>query len=533
MKYIKELKQTLEQPELILKEQDEPIIIFSKKINDKEYFTSINLETQDYFITISNAPKKANILKNKIKNGAKIIYQSPNSESITYTPELLQTSQSSANRIDLNTLTNQSLKELKPIRQQYAQTSKRKLQEALLEAKKQDDKKLIQFYENELKDFDTKYAELVKKNDESLKNLRTYLKGTFFDNLEKKKITQDYDKNRLNLWNCEVYESYLKQMLTNDYTGFGHLAEDFIEESIEHLKSGKLNRDDLLREYFIVKEYEILRDTPAQEADKAVKSFIESEIKRAKEYHEALKKHDPTLYSNPHLGSGLAGGSLAGLERDEEGNISFNPEKFLSGFIAGSAGSLAVLKGFKYARELKTQAKINNKDLYNIFENIDKSTQAGSKMFILGKENLSPEVLTYIIVKNKKIAINKLNEEIAKELNFKYPKDVRRTIDFQDLKHILRRHGENSILVKKTGQKPISLNEIMHYQDLADSAEIKKLSKSRSNQDVLISIKAQDENNYIVIEQIKRKHNELALKTMYHYSGELTKEAIERLTSQK
>lgn len=154
-------------------------------------------------------------------------------------------------------------------------------------------------------------------------------------------------------------------------------------------------------------------------------------------------------------------------------------------------------------------------------------------MFILGKENLSPEVLTYIIIKNKKIAINKLNEEIAKELNFKYPKDVRRTIDFQDLKHILRRHGENSILVKKTGQKPISLNEIMHYQDLADSAEIKKLSKSRSNQDVLISIKAQDENNYIVIEQIKRKNNELALKTMYNYSGELTKEAIERLTSQK
>ncbi|ARJ56106.1 hypothetical protein [Campylobacter cuniculorum] len=253
-----------------------------------------------------------------------------------------------------------------------------------------------------------------------------------------------------------------------------------------------------------------------------------------KEGFKYFREQSPNIYqSNAHIGSGLAGGSLAGLEHDEEGNVSFNPQKFLLGFLGGGLGSLAVLKGFKYARELKTQAKINNKDLYNIFENIDKSTQAGSKMFILGKENLSPEVLTYIIIKNKKIAINKLNEEIAKELNFKYPKDVRRTIDFQDLKHILRRHGENSILVKKTGQKPISLNEIIHYQDLADSAEIKKLSKSRSNQDVLISIKAQDENNYIVIEQIKRKHNELALKTMYHYSGELTKEAIERLTSQK
>ncbi|RAX55441.1 hypothetical protein CCZ01_10000, partial [Helicobacter monodelphidis] len=75
------------------------MVIFAKQIKDKEYFTSINLETQDYFISVSNAPKRQNILKNKVTNGSKIIYQSPNSESIFYTPELLQASQSSANKM--------------------------------------------------------------------------------------------------------------------------------------------------------------------------------------------------------------------------------------------------------------------------------------------------------------------------------------------------------------------------------------------------------------------------------------------------
>ncbi|WP_181810112.1 hypothetical protein, partial [Helicobacter cinaedi] len=48
-----------------------------KEIGDKQYFTSINLETNDYFISISNAPKKENILKNKVENGAEVVYQSP------------------------------------------------------------------------------------------------------------------------------------------------------------------------------------------------------------------------------------------------------------------------------------------------------------------------------------------------------------------------------------------------------------------------------------------------------------------------
>ncbi|WP_161976738.1 PBECR2 nuclease fold domain-containing protein, partial [Helicobacter trogontum] len=113
-RYIPQVKETLDNPDYILKDIDE-MIILAKKIDDKQYFTSINLETDDFLISISNAPKKENILKNKVEKGAKIIYQSPNSESIFYTPELLQASQSLANKIDSS---NSSIKNTNELTQQ-------------------------------------------------------------------------------------------------------------------------------------------------------------------------------------------------------------------------------------------------------------------------------------------------------------------------------------------------------------------------------------------------------------------------------
>lgn len=98
--YIEQLKQTLDEPDLVLKDIDN-MLILAKKIKNKEYFTSINLETNDYFISVSNAPKKENILKNKVDNGANILYVNPQASSqFIYTDKLLQTPQSSANTID-------------------------------------------------------------------------------------------------------------------------------------------------------------------------------------------------------------------------------------------------------------------------------------------------------------------------------------------------------------------------------------------------------------------------------------------------
>ena len=65
-----------------------------------------------------------------------------------------------------------------------------------------------------------------------------------------------------------------------------------------------------------------------------------------------FNESSPNIYqSNAHLGSGLVGGSVAGIESDENGNLTFSPEKFVLGLLGGAAGSKAVTQGFKYLKE--------------------------------------------------------------------------------------------------------------------------------------------------------------------------------------
>ncbi|HEC1580291.1 TPA: hypothetical protein R1X62_000808 [Campylobacter upsaliensis] len=59
------------------------------------------------------------------------------------------------------------------------------------------------------------------------------------------------------------------------------------------------------------------------------------------------QKSDDIYHSNPHLGAGLVGGVLNGVEQDENGNLSFDPVKFAMGFLGGSGGSFALKKGFQ------------------------------------------------------------------------------------------------------------------------------------------------------------------------------------------
>ncbi|HEC1566692.1 TPA: hypothetical protein R1X65_000981, partial [Campylobacter upsaliensis] len=59
------------------------------------------------------------------------------------------------------------------------------------------------------------------------------------------------------------------------------------------------------------------------------------------------QKSDNIYHSNPHLGAGLVGGVLNGVEQDENGNLSFDPVKFAMGFLGGSGGSFALKKGFQ------------------------------------------------------------------------------------------------------------------------------------------------------------------------------------------
>lgn len=128
------------------------------------------------------------------------------------------------------------------------------------------------------------------------------------------------------------------------------------------------------------------------------------------------------------------------------------------------------------------------------------------------------------------MAINKLDENIAKELGFKYPSDVRRTIQPDEIIHTLQRHGIDSDLVKNRGQKPVRLEDIANYQTYADSAEFKGRSLDKSNNQVLVSVKQIDNDFYVVIEQLRKKQNELSYKNMYFGKGKFDKKILGDIT---
>lgn len=106
-KFIPEIKKVLDDPEIIITDKNGEIIL-AKHLKDKDYFVNVSFDNGEYLISISNGIKEINNLNNKIKQGGKILYQSPNANSISQT--LLQTSQYSANKIDAETIPNQDLK---------------------------------------------------------------------------------------------------------------------------------------------------------------------------------------------------------------------------------------------------------------------------------------------------------------------------------------------------------------------------------------------------------------------------------------
>ena len=154
----------------------------------------------------------------------------------------------------------------------------------------------------------------------------------------------------------------------------------------------------------------------------------------------------------------------------------------------------------------------------NLIQNLENSAQFGRDMFILGEENLNGDIVKWALQNNKRIAVNKLNTQKAQELGFKHPDDVRRTIGADEIRHTLSRHGENSELVKKSGQPPVNENDIANYQKISDNAD--ETLKSLDNSGNLVEISFKQVNGYfVVVEQVRNKNNEFSFKTMFKGNG--------------
>ena len=276
------------------------------------------------------------------------------------------------------------------------------------------------------------------------------------------------------------------------------------------------------------------------------------------------------MYANPHVGAGLAGGTLNA--KDENGN--FDAEKFAKGFIYGLFGSKVTAAALKktnpklydqivkigegnankekissFVNKLKQdelgkllQKTVTNKDLstktkVEIIEaakgryaqairneqtkkTIEASAQKGRDMTPIGRENLNAEIVEYLTNNRQNVAIDVLSPKIAQKLGFRYA-NVKRTISSDAVRHTINRHGKDSDLVKKSGQKPVAYDDIAKWAQYADEADVQAITKDNIKQDVLISGKQLSEHYYVVVESIRKKANELAFKTMYFEKGSL------------
>lgn len=246
-----------------------------------------------------------------------------------------------------------------------------------------------------------------------------------------------------------------------------------------------------------------------------------------------FNESSPNIYqSNAHLGSGLIGGSVAEIESDENGNLTFSPEKFALGLLGGAMSSKSIERLAKNPKaravmeriylkkdimpKMQQGKKVDTQEVIKILEN---SPQKGCDMVVIGKENFTPEVVEWIVKNNKKVAIDMFPQEKVQKLGFKHPQDVRRTIDAEAVNHILKRHGKDSNMAKN-GQPAVELKDIMQWTDLADNADIQFITKSEIGQKVLVSGK-QINGHYVIIESIRTGVNELGPKTMYFEKGVL------------
>ncbi len=126
--------------------------------------------------------------------------------------------------------------------------------------------------------------------------------------------------------------------------------------------------------------------------------------------HSYFNAQSPNiLHSNEIWGGGLAGGTLNGLETDENGNIiGFDPAKFVAGFIAGAAGTKAV----KLMLNSKAGQNHALKVATNISEDFKALRENNLPLFAKIMQKIEPQTL----LKSSKEAKNLSNEIFNKEL---------------------------------------------------------------------------------------------------------------------
>ncbi|WP_100213968.1 DUF3519 domain-containing protein [Helicobacter pylori] len=191
-------------------------------------------------------------------------------------------------------------------------------------------------------------------------------------------------------------------------------------------------------------------------------------------------------------------------------------QEHLSPLEQANAEKLAKLETEK---ETKAEA-VKKLDFDEIKKLIDESPRTGSSMPILGMQNFTAEAVEYIHKNHKRIAVEKIEPNFAKDLKLKYPDDARAVIDYQAINHILKEH------------KNLAYEDIANYRELSKQANETLKLKDNQNRPVVASFN-QINGFFVVVEQVSNAKNELMLKTMYKARGNYKDSLIYKKTLAK
>lgn len=225
------------------------------------------------------------------------------------------------------------------------------------------------------------------------------------------KIAKDYD-----VWDQGLYEGFLhyKNPLEVDFNGVAYNSK----EGREILKTipQKLSKD---HDAIIYKNIRDDNQHGAGELADTIVVFNPNQIKhienrgveseRGRKYFNSSSPN--IFHSNPHLGAGLLGGSVAGVEQDENGQWKFSPEKFALGLLGGAAGSKAVAHLYTKGQQQKAQIAI--KSIAKDYEALSKNNPL---MFAKMLQNFKAKDILQGKAQVEKVSKEFFNKELAQAI---------------------------------------------------------------------------------------------------------------------
>ena len=164
------------------------------------------------------------------------------------------------------------------------------------------------------------------------------------------------------------------------------------------------------------------------------------EIEKAKKDGFDVDEYGNVIpFANPTIGASLLGGSVAGIEQDDNGDITINPEKFLIGAVGGGAfykSASSIAKNYKnnpyFKRKIDTTIKTVAKESTQTAERlVSKLTEKYPHL------NINPKIIQDVKAKEW----HKDNQGFYSVLEKTIDEKVSGKIDSHSLKSMLEKNG--------------------------------------------------------------------------------------------